>query len=142
VTASAHPVLLYDGVCGLCNWLVRFVVRHDRKEIFRYASLQSDTAVRVLQRQKARPRLPDTFYVVLEFQQASERLLDQSDAAIYVLQQLGGGWRCLAAAGQLLPRPFRNWLYGLVARHRYRIFGKHESCPLPDPKVRSRFLDL
>lgn len=129
-------------MCGLCNWLVRFVLQRDREEIFRFASLQSDTAVRILQRQGVRPQPPHTFYVVLNFQGASERLLDRSDAAIYVLQQLGSGWRWLASAGRLLPRPLRNSLYDLVARHRYRIFGKHESCPLPDPNVRSKFLDL
>lgn len=139
--SSPHPVLLYDGVCGLCNRLVQFTLRHDRKDTFRLASLQGQTAARVLERHGQSVTDLDTFYVVADFDQPGEHLLSRSDAALFVLRDLGSVWRILAALGPVLPKALRDALYNLVARNRYRIFGKFATCPLPDPKVRYKFLD-
>jgi predicted DCC family thiol-disulfide oxidoreductase YuxK len=136
---SVNPVLLYDGVCGLCNRLVRFVLKHDKQARFRFASLQSDYAVRILQAQDLDLHDLDTLYYVEEF---GKRLAARSDAVISVLHQLGGFWAATSVALQILPRSLRDWGYGVVARHRYRIFGKYESCPLPERKYQDRFLDV
>jgi predicted DCC family thiol-disulfide oxidoreductase YuxK len=138
---SANPVLLYDGVCGLCNRLVRFTLKHDHQDLFQFASLQGPTASRILERHGASAADLDTFFVVTDFQQPGERLLARSDAAVFVLQELGRKWQTLGAIFRTLPRPLRDIAYNLVARNRYRIFGKLDACPVPDPRHRHKFLD-
>ena len=140
-TPESNPIVLYDGVCGLCNRLNQFILKRDTHDRFRFASLQSDLAAKVLQRHGADPRDLDTVYIVLDYGQADERLLARSDAILYVLTQLDGIWK-LARVGRILPTTFRDGVYKLVARHRYRVFGKHESCLLPEPKYRHKFLDV
>jgi predicted DCC family thiol-disulfide oxidoreductase YuxK len=135
---SANPVLLYDGVCGLCNRLVQFVLKHDRRAHFCFASLQSAYAARILQHHNLDPDDLDTVYVV---QEADARVSARSDAVIFVLRELGGFWAAIAAVLRILPKSLRDWGYGVVARNRYRIFGKYESCPLPETKYQGRFLD-
>ena len=141
-----HPILLYDGVCGLCNRLVQFILRWDRKAVFRFASLQSSFAARVLARHGADPADLDTVYVVLnnvpEDNQRNESLLARSDAVAFILRRLGGIWRFAAFVLNLVPRPLRDWGYRVVAHNRYRIFGRYDSCPMPSAETRSRFLDL
>ena len=137
-----HPILLYDGVCGLCNRLVQFVLQRDRSAVFRFASLQSDFAAQLLARHGADSNL-DTVYIVLNESPPGQResLLHRSDAVIFVLTQLGGAWRAAASLLRLIPQPIRDWGYALIARHRYRVFGRYDACPLPTPETRSRFLD-
>lgn len=139
---SANPILLYDGVCGLCNRLVQFTLGHERRDIFRFASLQSSFAAGILGRHGNSPTHLDTFYAVLNAGEPDEQVLARSDAAVYVLGALGGGWAAVAALSRLLPRPIQDALYNLIARNRYRIFGKFEVCPLPDPRYRHKFLDV
>ena len=136
------PILLYDGVCGLCNHFVQFILRHDRDAIFRFASLQSGLAVGTLARHGANPNDLDTVYVVLNHEYPNEQLLGRSDAVHFVLKQFGGPWRPAAFLLQLVPRFLRNTAYNTVARFRYRIFGRSETCTLPRDQDRSRFLDL
>jgi predicted DCC family thiol-disulfide oxidoreductase YuxK len=137
----SHPILLYDGVCGLCNQLVQFVLKRDANEVFRFASLQSAFASRVLARQGLNPTDLDTFYVVINYEEANEVLLLRSDAVAYVLKQLRGIYLTAAFILAILPRFLRDWAYSLVARNRYRIFGRYDTCPLPSESTRSRFLD-
>ena len=136
-----HPILLYDGVCGLCNRLVQFILRRDRKAIFRFASLQSPFAARIVARHGARPTDLDTVYVVLNHELPDESLLSRSAAAIFVLQRLGRFWRSVAFLVRLLPESLRDAAYNAVARRRYRIFGRSETCTLPCGLDHSRFLD-
>jgi predicted DCC family thiol-disulfide oxidoreductase YuxK len=138
----SHPILLYDGVCGLCNRLVQFVLRHDNDAVFRFAALQSALSARILTRHGANPTDLDTFYVVLNHDQNSEQLLARSDAVVYVLKQLGGFWQIAAYLMGVLPRVLRDWGYGIVARNRYRMFGRHDTCPVPSAETRARFIDL
>ncbi|MGH9502199.1 MAG: thiol-disulfide oxidoreductase DCC family protein [Terriglobales bacterium] len=135
---SANPVVLYDGVCGLCNRLVQFVIKHDTRSHFRFASLQSDYAARTLKSQGFNPQDLNTLYFV---DAPSERILTRSDAVISILRKLGGFWRPVSIALSLFPKPLRDWGYGVVARHRYRIFGQYETCPLPEKKYQDRFLE-
>ncbi len=146
VADSPHPVLLYDGVCGLCNRLVQFVLRRDPAGVFRFAALQSPLAERILGRHGMNPRDLDTLYVVVHTEQSDEILLPRSDAVIFILRRLGGAarafWRIAGFLLQLFPRVLRDWGYGIIARRRYRMFGRYDSCPLPTEETRSRFLDL
>ena len=138
---SSHPVLLYDGVCGLCNRIVQFILQRDPAGTFRFAALQSDLAARILARHEAQPEKLDTVYLVLNHDSPDESLLARSDAVTAVLQRLSRGWRTLGLVFSLIPRPMRDWIYRVVARRRYSIFGRYDACPLPMPEMRPRFLD-
>ena len=129
---GSNPIVLYDGVCGLCNRLVQFVLKNDRNDVFRFASLQSKLAEEILVRHRLRSESLETVYVVLDYGLAEERLLSRLNAVVYVLQQLGGPLTYVSALLRVLPAPVQNFLYGLVARNRYRVFGRYETCPLPD----------
>lgn len=142
-----HPILLYDGLCGLCNRLVQFTLRRDRDGVFRFASLQSALAADVLARRGVNVSGLDTVYVVTNHDPGKKdhsggALLARTDAVMFVLRKLGGIWRAAAFGVRSMPSPVRDWIYRLVARHRYRIFGRYDSCPLPTEETRSRFLDL
>ena len=137
-----NTIILYDGVCGLCNRLVQFLLNRDSHDSFRFASLQSEFAAEILRRHNASPDDLDTMYVVLNYGLPGEQIASRSDAAVVALRELGGGWAALGTALQALPRWMRNWGYNLVARNRYRIFGKYDSCPIPSERDRSKFLDL
>ena len=137
-------ILLYDGVCGLCNRFVQFILRRDPHAIFRFASLQSPLASVILARHNLNPSALDTVYVVVnpESENSNELLLARSDAALFVLKHLRAPWPVVASLLQLLPKSLRDSVYNAIARHRYRIFGRSETCPLPSPQDRDRFLDL
>ena len=137
----SKPILLYDGVCGLCNRLTQFLLKRDARDRLLFASLQSDFAAAILKRHGKDAHDLDTVYVVRDYEQPAEVLLARSDAILYLLQQIGGVWS-LTAVGKILPRWLRDRLYNLVARNRYKVFGKHETCMLPEPKHRRKFLDM
>lgn len=137
---KSNPIILYDGVCGLCNRLVQFILKRDQRDYFRFASLQSDLASSLLLRHDRDPHDLDTVYVVIDYEQPAEHLLARSDAILFLLWELGGIWK-LASVGKILPRVIRDVVYKLVARNRYRVFGKYESCMLPELKHRAKFLD-
>jgi predicted DCC family thiol-disulfide oxidoreductase YuxK len=139
---GSNPIILYDGVCGLCNSLVQFLLKRDSDGRLRFASLQSDFATQVLQRHGFDPKDLDTMHLVENYDQPGERVLQRSTAILRAGRELGGVWSFLAALGRVVPRPLRDMFYGLVARNRYRVFGKYETCMLPDPNQRSRFLDV
>jgi predicted DCC family thiol-disulfide oxidoreductase YuxK len=141
-TSQPNPVILYDGVCGLCNRLIQLVLKHDSQDLFRFASLQSDFANGVLRRHGADLENLDTMYVVFDQGLPEERLSSRSDAAVVVLKELGRAWAALAVIFESLPGWVRNWGYDRIARNRYRIFGRYDSCPIPKEKDRSKFLDL
>jgi predicted DCC family thiol-disulfide oxidoreductase YuxK len=143
--------MLYDGVCGVCNRTVRFILKRDPAGVFRFASLQSGLAQRILTRHGASPSDLDTLYVVTNFdptltsakkQADAETLLARSEAVVFALGQLGALWRGVAATLRLLPRWLNDWSYVVIARNRYRIFGRYETCPVPSEDMRVRFLDL
>ena len=138
---ESNPIVLYDGVCGLCNRLNQFILKRDTHDRFRFASLQSNLAASLLEKHGADSHDLDTVYVVLDYNQPGERLLARSDAILHVVTQLDGIWK-LAGVGRVLPKFVRDRLYKIVARNRYRVFGKHESCMLPDPKDRHKFLEV
>ena len=139
---TSNPIILYDGICGLCNRLNQFVLRRDRNDRFRFAALQSEFAGNVLQRHGVNPEALDTMYLLLNYSQPDERLAARSDAAVQILTELGGIWRAIASIVQLLPRWFRDKAYNLIARNRYQLFGKFQTCQIPDERYRSKFLDL
>ena len=139
---ASNPIVFYDGVCGLCNRLVQFLLKHDREGRLRFASLQSDFAAKVLGRHGFDPKDLDTVHVVENYDRPDERVLQRSDAILRAGRELGGFWSASSSIAKVVPRPLRDFVYRLVATNRYRMFGKFDSCMLPDPSQRSRFLDI
>lgn len=138
--AEGRHLILFDGVCGLCDHLVQFVLRRDRRGVFRFASLQSDVGRAAVAQVGGDPNVLTTMYVVADFQGGSRRSLTRSRAALFVADQLGWPWRIVLTA-RVVPRPLLDRLYDLVSRFRYRIFGRVEHCMVPTPDFRRRFLE-
>jgi len=128
---AGESIVLFDGVCNLCNGLVQFVLKRDRAERFRFASLQSAAARRLLNGDP-----PAETIVLLE----RGRMYLKSAAALRIARGLRFPWPVLFAF-VAVPRPLRDAIYDWVARHRYTWFGKRASCMLPSPQMRGRFLD-
>jgi predicted DCC family thiol-disulfide oxidoreductase YuxK len=134
------PVMLYDGVCGFCNRTVQTIIARDRRGTLRFAALQSDFGKAVSARH-AELRGVDSVVFVERVNTKDERVHVRSDAALHVASYLGGLWKIFLAA-RVVPAPVRDFFYDLFARNRYRWFGKYDSCLLPPPEVRARFLDV
>lgn len=129
-------ILFYDGVCGLCDRLVQFVLRHDARARFGFAALQSDVAARELGRFGKDPRDLDTVYVL----GSDGQLRQKGRAIVFVLRQLGAPWSWLGGAVALWPWRLVDWAYDRVAHSRYRLFGRYDACRLPTAEERARFL--
>jgi predicted DCC family thiol-disulfide oxidoreductase YuxK len=136
---SETLLVLYDGVCALCNGVVRFLLRRDRADRFRFAAIQSDYAREVLTRHGKDPEALDTMYLVLAPGGENERVLHKGRAALRAVAGLGRGWVVLRAFA-VLPALLLDAGYWLVARTRYRLFGKLDACPVPAPEHRHKFL--
>ena len=133
---TSQPVLFFDGACNLCNRFVQFVIRHDREKLFLFASLQSEAGKQMLETLKASgQKIPDS--VILSF---NDRYYLQSDAALQLLRLLGGSWKLLYGL-MIVPRFIRNAVYDLIARNRYKWFGKRDACMVPTAELRARFLE-
>ena len=139
---ESSPIILYDGVCGLCNRLVQFLLKHDKQGRLRFASLQSDFAAKVLQRHGIDAKDLDTLHVIENYEQPDERVRQRSDAILRAGRELSGFWSASATVAKVIPRALRDVIYRFVARNRYRVFGKYDTCMLPEPNQRSRFLDV
>ena len=132
--AEKHAIIFFDGVCNLCNGFVQFVIERDPQGYFRFASLQSEAAKPYLERcNLSADQLSSV--VLIE----NGQCYTQSSAALRILKKLPGAWSLFYAA-IFIPKFFRDAVYNFIARNRYRWFGKQESCWLPTPELKSRFL--
>ena len=130
------PIVVFDGICNFCSATVRIILRNDRSGSIRFAPLQSKLGGELLRRHGIVPADADTFLVI-----EGGRALTRSDAALAIARHLRFPWSLWRIAG-VLPRGLRDAIYRLLARNRYRWFGKRDSCFLPTPEERGRFLDL
>ena len=134
--AQQHQaVLLYDGLCCLCNRTVYFLVQIDHQAVLHFAALQSNTAKSLLEQVYYSRPLPDGVVLI-----HNGKIYTESDAALKSLQLIGGIWK-LVAILRFIPHFIRNPIYRIVARNRYTWFGKYDSCPIPKPEWKHRFLD-
>jgi predicted DCC family thiol-disulfide oxidoreductase YuxK len=133
-------VLFFDGVCGLCNRSVDFVLSRDRRGAIRFAPLQGETAKSVLSSEFRVPSSKTQTFDTIVWLDSSSCEFVRSAAAVRVLWQIGGIWWLIGWLLWLIPRPLRDIGYRIVAANRYRWFGKKETCRLPSPAERSRFL--
>ncbi|WP_435361951.1 thiol-disulfide oxidoreductase DCC family protein [Haloarchaeobius sp. DFWS5] len=129
------PVLLFDGVCNLCNGAVQFVIERDDAGKIHFASLQSDAGARLLERAGLSPDQRETMVLV-----EGDDVYTKSSAAIRLAELLGGVYR-VATLGRVVPRFVRDRVYDFVAAHRYQWFGKKDQCMVPEEDVSGRFLD-
>ena len=127
-------------VCALCTSVTQFVLKRDDHGMFRFAPLQGEVAKVILTRHQKRVEDLDTFYLVLESNSNNERLMERSTAALHVARLLRWPWPILFSL-VIVPRFIRDGVYDLIARYRYRMFGKHDLCILPESEWHERFLD-
>jgi predicted DCC family thiol-disulfide oxidoreductase YuxK len=130
-----HAVVLFDGVCNLCNGFVQFVIPRDPDGYFRFAALNSEAATKVLSTARHHGPLVDSIVLVED-----GGVYVRSAAALRIARWLGFPW-VLGYGLMIVPRPLRDAIYDLVARRRYRWFGRRETCMVPSPGIRDRFLD-
>lgn len=130
-----HPTILFDGVCNLCNGSVQFILRRDPQARFRFASLQSEAGRRLVTEQGLDPEVLNSVILIED-----GRVYRESTAALRIARHMSGAWKLLRVL-VLIPRPIRDAVYRLIARNRYRWFGKSETCWLPTPELRARFLN-
>ncbi len=128
-------IVLFDGLCNLCSRSVQFILKHDKKDQFLFGSLQGKAGMEYLQKFN----LPaDTFNSFLLIDQ--DRLYTRSSAALHMLKHLGNGWKLLYAF-ILVPQFVRDGIYNIVAKNRYKWFGKKDSCWIPSEQLKAKFLD-
>ena len=130
-----HPIIFFDGVCNLCNGSVQFVIEHDPEELFKFASLQSEFAQSILADQNEGIEF-DTIILLKD-----NKIYKEADAALEVLKDIDWKWKWLGKVALVFPRFFRNGVYRIISKNRYKWFGKNESCMIPIPDLKSRFLD-
>lgn len=135
----ARQLVLYDGVCGLCDRSVQFLLRVDRRRVLTFAALQGEAAAALRERTPALAGVDSVIYI-RDHGTPRERPFLRSRAAVEVLRAVGGGWRLLGSFLRLVPPPLRDAAYDYVARHRYGWFGRFDACKLPTPEERSRFI--
>lgn len=138
--AEAVHLVLYDGVCGLCSSLLQFLLTHDRRGVFAFASLQSRTGRAVVEHLGGDPADLTSFYVLADYRTRNSRIFARSKAALFVASQLGWPWKA-AVIARVLPGAVLDRAYNVIARNRYRVFGRSEQCLAPRPEFRSRFVE-
>lgn len=129
------PIVLFDGVCNLCNSAVQFIIRHDKKNTFMFTSLQSDTGKKLLA-QYDLPLNELNSFILIENNKAYTR----SSGALRVIKKLKGLWPLLYGF-IIVPKFIRDGVYNWVGRNRYRWFGKQDACMIPTPQLKARFLN-
>jgi predicted DCC family thiol-disulfide oxidoreductase YuxK len=128
-------IVVFDGVCNLCNWVVQLIIKHDPDGHFQFASLQSEAGAALLASHGLNSLESESVVLVRD-----GRVFTMSDAALEIARDIGFPFS-LAYALIVLPNGLRDWVYRLIARNRYRLFGRRDSCMMPTPELRRRFLD-
>ena len=132
--ASDQAIILFDGVCNLCNGAVNFVIDHDPDAYFRFGALQSDAAQPILAKHGLEEKALDSIVLI-----EGGRVFRKSTAALRIARHLTGAWPLLYAL-LVIPRPLRDVVYDWIATNRYDWFGKRDQCRIPTPDLQARFL--
>jgi len=131
---NSDSILLFDGVCNLCNRSVQFIIRIDKKERIRFAPVQSIPGQSLLKKYSVDPTVIDSVVYL-----SGEKVFLKSTAVLRILKDIGGGWKILYAF-IIIPEFIRDFFYDLIAKSRYRIFGRRDSCMVPSDDINRRFL--
>lgn len=129
-----HTVLLFDGECNLCNGTINFILDKDKKGKIKFASLQSETGKQLSQESSVTLRNLSSVVLI-----HNKQVFTKSDVVVQIGLILGGAWKLLVLT-RVIPRPIRNWIYDLIAKNRYKWFGKTNQCKLPSTNISSRFI--
>lgn len=136
IAKDDKKIILFDGVCNLCNSSIQFVIRRDKKNRYKFAALQSDTAKILLNERGIDSSQIDSIILI----DPNTAYYIKSSAALEIGKSFGGGWRLLSIF-EWVPRPIRDWIYDLIAKNRYSWFGKQNDCMIPTPELKAKFLD-
>lgn len=128
-------IIVFDGICNLCSGIVLFIIKRDKKALFRFAALQSEAGQSILKKFSVFSEQTDTIYYIRDTE-----YFQKSTAILYILKDLGGGWNCLYPL-IYIPMSLRDMLYLLISRYRYKLFGKRQSCMIPTPEIKKRFME-
>jgi predicted DCC family thiol-disulfide oxidoreductase YuxK len=131
---SIQPVILFDGICNFCNAGINFIIKQDKKKVFRFAALQSEAGQQLLQKHGLSTNKFESFILIDE-----GKVYQKSDAGIKVYGKLSWYWKWTQLAW-IAPRAIRDAVYDFIARNRYKWFGKKAACMIPGAEIRSRFL--
>lgn len=134
--STPTTIVIFDGVCTLCNGAVDFLISRDRNHRMRFGSFQQP-CVGAMLRERGIIEPPTTIYVIT----STNELLCESAAILHLGIVLGGWWKFLSAIARVIPKPIRDSVYRIIARNRYRWFGKKDSCRIPTPQERARFIE-
>lgn len=132
---ESRGIILFDGVCNLCNGAVNFVIKRDKKSVFKFAAIQSEEAKNLMMEGDFQSEDLKTFILLL-----NERFYTKSTAALKVCRYLSGLWPMLYWF-MIVPKFIRDFIYNIISRNRYKWFGRKESCMIPTPEFQSKFLN-
>lgn len=132
-SSTANPIILFDGICNLCNGFVQFIIKRDKKAMFMFGALQSEKVSELLSSQNISVAKMESVILIEE-----GKIFQKSDAGLKIISRLPHwGWTKIFF---IVPKIIRDFFYELIAKYRYKIFGKKESCMIPTPELRARFL--
>ena len=132
-TESKHKIILFDGVCNLCNTSINFVIKNDKKRVFRFAPIQTNFGKTTLKKYHINTKDTDSIILIDE-----DKNYIKSTAALYIAKELSGAYPLLFCF-MIVPKFIRNWIYDFVAKNRYKWFGKKVSCMIPTPELKDKF---
>lgn len=132
---EGYPVVLFDGVCNFCNYWVNFAIKRDRKKKLKFTALQGEPAKKLLLQFHINPTSLSSVILI-----DNGKVYTQSSAAIRICKYLNGGWKLFYGL-MIIPKFIRDFFYNIIARNRYKWYGKREACMVPTPELKERFLD-
>ncbi|WP_420601863.1 thiol-disulfide oxidoreductase DCC family protein [Flagellimonas sp.] len=133
---STKKIILFDGVCNLCNGAVQFIIKRDKKDTFRYAALQSEIGQQLIAERAIDTSKVDSIILI----EPGVAYFTKSDAALHIGKTFGGLWNALGIF-TWIPKAFRDVLYDVIAKNRYKWYGKKDACMIPTPELQAKFLD-
>ncbi len=135
-TEPDRKIILFDGVCNLCNGAVQFIIRHDKKDVFRYAALQSEAGQRLITERGIDTQKVDSIVLI----EPGVAYYVKSEAALEIGKQLKG-YSTISSILLWVPKPLRNIVYDFIAHNRYKWYGKKQECMIPTPELKAKFLE-
>lgn len=132
---EGKKVILFDGVCNLCNGAVNFIIKRDKNDVFRYASLQSEIGKQLAVERGVDTSKLDTILLIEQ-----QTYYHKSTAALQIAKQLSGGYPLLSVF-LIFPKLLRDWVYDIISKNRYKWFGKRDNCVIPTPELKALFID-
>jgi len=129
-----NPIILFDGYCNLCNSWIDFIIKRDKSKIFKFAAISSESGKEILKNYTVETEGIDSIILI-----ENEKCYTKSSATLEITKRLSGIWPALYVL-MILPKYFRDFIYDFIAKNRYRIFGRKESCRLPSPAEKERFI--